>query len=302
MVLSLSPNWFLPCVGHFDTFCCRCRTESHVVAAYDYEFCTVAPHPKYMKLLYGGHLKNPRGGKSMEEVSNGVENCITVAFGVCNEKSRLVEINERLDDDNLAPAVTVPLTSRINVSGLQCIEIKPSDILKDHARVNLLFSIFDAKGKLSSSKLHDAMADSNMFADLLKKADLLFIMRSSRFQIHMKWKVKACQWSNRCLAWAKKNLALVAHWLVVACHLKEDISCLDESKCLLADPSGNKFLVCSNEELNQLGCYLYYNCNGGVWIHRGSATGEGGFGKRLKTHIERASSDRNDDDSRFYHS
>ena len=39
MVLSLSPNWFLPCVGHFDTFCCRCRTESHVVAAYDYEFC-----------------------------------------------------------------------------------------------------------------------------------------------------------------------------------------------------------------------------------------------------------------------
>jgi hypothetical protein len=29
--------------------------------------------------------------------------------------------------------------------------------------------------------------------------------------------------------------------------------------------------------------------------------GEGGFGKRLKTHLERASSDRNDDDSHFYH-
>ena len=53
---------------------------------------------------------------------------------------------------------------------------------------------------------------------------------------------------------------------------------------------------------NQLGCSLHYNCNESVWICSGSATGEGGFGKRLKTHLERALSDRNDDDSRFYHS
>ena len=146
------------------------------------------------------------------------------------------------------------------------------------------------------------MADANMFADVLKKADLLFVMLSSHFQNHVKRKVKVCQQSNRCLAWAKKNLALVACWMIVACHLKEDISCIDESKCLLANPSGNKFLVCSNEELQQLGCYLHYNRNEGIWIHSGSSTGEGGFGKRLKTHLERASSDRNDDDSRFYHS
>ena len=61
-------------------------------------------------------------------------------------------------------------------------------------------------------------------------------------------------------------------------------------------------MVCSNEELNQLGCYLHYNYNESVWICSGSAIGEGGFGKLLKTHLERASSDRNDDDSRFYHS
>jgi hypothetical protein len=65
---------------------------------------------------------------------------------------------------------------------------------------------------------------------------------------------------------------------------------------------GNNFLVCSNKELNQLGCYLHYNCNEGVWIRSGSATGECGFSKRLKTHLERALSDRKDDDSRFYHS
>jgi hypothetical protein len=61
-------------------------------------------------------------------------------------------------------------------------------------------------------------------------------------------------------------------------------------------------VVCSNEELNQLGSYLHYNRNESVWICSGSATGEGGFGKRLKKHLERASSDRNDDDSHFYHS
>jgi len=58
----------------------------------------------------------------MEEASNGVENCISVAYGVRNEKSCLVEFNERLD---VAVAVTVPVTSRIHLSGLYCIEIKP---------------------------------------------------------------------------------------------------------------------------------------------------------------------------------
>jgi hypothetical protein len=250
----------------------------------------IARHPKYMMLSDVRHLKNPRGGKSMEGASTGVENCISIAFGVCNEKSRLVEINKRLD---VAIVVTVAATSRILLYVLNCIEIKPSDIMKD--------SIFDANGKLSFTKWHDEMADANMFAEVLKKADLLFVMLSSCFQTHVKWKVKACQQSNRCLPWAKKNLALVACWMIVACYLKEDISCLDKSKCLLEDPSGNKFLVCSNEALNQLGCYLHYNRNESVWVPSGSATGEGGFGKRLKTHLERALSDRNDDDSRFYH-
>ena len=70
----------------------------------------------------------------MEEASTGVENCISVAFGVRNEKSRLVEMNERLD---VATAKTVSVVSRIHLSGLNSIEIKPSDIMKDHAMVEL---------------------------------------------------------------------------------------------------------------------------------------------------------------------
>jgi len=77
----------------------------------------IACHPKYMMLSDVGHLKNPRGGKLMEEASTGVENCISIAYGVRNEKTRfrLVEFNERLD---VAVAVTVPVTSRIHLSGL----------------------------------------------------------------------------------------------------------------------------------------------------------------------------------------
>jgi len=42
----------------------------------------IARHPKYIMLSDVGHLKNTRGGKSMEEASNGVENCISLLM-VC---------------------------------------------------------------------------------------------------------------------------------------------------------------------------------------------------------------------------
>jgi hypothetical protein len=75
---------------------------------------------------------------------------------------------------------------------LNCVEIKPSDILKDHAKVYLLFSTFDAKGKLCASEFCDARANSKMLVDILKMAGLLFVMLFSCFQTHVKQKVKAC--------------------------------------------------------------------------------------------------------------
>jgi hypothetical protein len=94
-----------------------------------------------------------------------------------------------------------------------------------------------------------------MLADILKKTgNLLIVMLSSCFQTHVKKKkMKACQQLNRCFPWVNKYPALVACWMIAASHLMEDISCLDESKRLLANSCGNNFLVCSNKELNQLG-------------------------------------------------
>ncbi len=44
----------------------------------------LAHHPKFTKISDVAHLKNPRGGKSIEEAKCGVDNCISVAFGVRN--------------------------------------------------------------------------------------------------------------------------------------------------------------------------------------------------------------------------
>ena len=84
-------------------------------------------------------------------------------------------------------------------------------------------------------------------------------------------------------------------------HIKKDISCLDETKCLLANPNMNKFLMCSEQTKNFFGCYLFFDMNEEVWIRSGSATGEGGFGKRIRAHEKRAQANKNDDNSRFYH-
>jgi hypothetical protein len=141
----------------------------------------VARHPKYTKLADVAHLKNPRGGKSMEDAANGVENCVSVAFGVRNEKSRLVDMNERHDDTSTT-AIAVPLTSRINLRGFNCVETKPSDILKDHAKVELLISTFDPNGKLNT------LTESELSTDILNKADLLFVLLKTRFNTHVKRK------------------------------------------------------------------------------------------------------------------
>jgi hypothetical protein len=169
----------------------------------------IAHHPKFMKISEVAHLKNPRGGKSIEEAKCGVDNCISVAFGVRNEKSRLLAITHLHDDTNVIGAnISAPLISRITLHG-NSTEIKSSDILQIRSKVELLLSIFDPKGKLITQDFHDAMMDDT--SEILPKADLLFAMLKARFQTHIKNKVKLCQQKNMCLSWASKNLDLWQH-------------------------------------------------------------------------------------------
>jgi hypothetical protein len=171
----------------------------------------------------------------MEEATYGVENCISVAFRVRNLKSCMLANMERQEQNVVA--LSVPLTSRINLYDLNGEDIKPSDILKDQTMVDLLVHVVDPHGKLNT------LTDNELSVEILNKANLLFELSKARFHTHVKRKVKPCHQSNRCLSWANKNLAFVACWMIVVSHLREDISCLDKSKCLLANPCGNNFLV-----------------------------------------------------------
>jgi hypothetical protein len=44
--------------------------------------------------------------------------------------------------------------------------------------------------------------------------------------------VRPEQQTHPCLSWAKKNLAIVAAWMIVASQLKNDITHIDNSPCL----------------------------------------------------------------------
>ncbi len=136
----------------------------------------IARHPKYKKLSDVAHLKNPRGGKSIEEATHGVENCISVAFGVRNLKSRLLANMERQEQD--IAALLVLLTSRINLYYSNGEDIKPSDILKDQTMVDLLVHVFDPNGKLNT------LTDTKLLVDILNKANLLFVLLKARFHTH----------------------------------------------------------------------------------------------------------------------
>ena len=88
----------------------------------------IARHPKLMKISEVAHLKNPREGKSIKEANCGVDNCISVAYGVRNEKSRLLAITYLHDDPNVIGAdISAPLISRITLHG-NSTERKPSNI------------------------------------------------------------------------------------------------------------------------------------------------------------------------------
>jgi hypothetical protein len=137
--------------------------------------------------------------------------------------------------------------------------------------VELMMSTFD-----SSNQAVDVSTEAS-----LAMADLLYIRLKSRLQIHINKRVRHEHQTNTCLHWSKKNLAIVAVWMIVASQLK-DITHLDNSKCLLASPTACQFLLCSNELSSRNGCYLHYDRNDGIWIRSGSATGVGGIAGRLK--------------------
>ena len=94
-------------------------------------------------------------------------------------------------------------------------------------------------------------------------------------------------------------LSVVAACMVMFGHVKDNISRLNESKCLLVKLSNNFFLM-TNAEADLWGCYLLWDTVKYKWIRSGKATGDSGIKRCNKEHKRRAESDENDDNTELY--
>jgi len=260
-----------------------------------------ARHPTMTNPTSTKHLKKPRGKAGLEEALAGTENLISVAYSVRMEKSRASEV-ELVSENQVAeltPTYMPPPIDRISI-GPPMQDISPSLILNNPSTLDVLLRMMDSRDILPKTTAFHARPVTPSTAKLMDKADLLFMLLKVRLTSHIQKRVKVELRTHWSLELARRNLAVVAAYMVYVDHLLRDIQCAGELDCLLSNPSGNKFLVVSDQTRSFFGCYLHFDANKGVWIRSGSAVGEGGFGKRFRTHESRAKQDTCDDDSQFY--
>ena len=246
-------------------------------------------------------LPHPNGKKSIADAKQGIRNALRVAFDLRAEPSQVLLAHlgdNSVHDDELLPTTTeaddspllIEVVLRPELHGI----VQPSDKLADEATFNLIMLTFDRNKKMACSITYPPTSN------LLQKADCLYTHLKMRLRVHTTTRVNADRQNNKCLSWARRNLAVVAAYMIIADHVVTDLTCVDEFGCLLRPPTGNSFLICANEELSLLGCYLHYDTNKSIWVRSGSAAGVGGFGQRLEQHKKRAESDTNPDNSQFY--
>ncbi|KAL7550730.1 hypothetical protein ACHAWF_014800 [Thalassiosira exigua] len=282
----------------------QCKLEHFaVLLAPELQDFIIARHSTFTKKAQLKHLKKPR--TALSDAKQGQENLVSVAFAVRGQQSKLITSegeNEELEEQGTAASNNARVSIRILLRP-DLEHIQPSAILSDPAKLIVMCTLFDRDGKYLKADFlirPNTETATESIAALFAKADLLFSALKRRFVAHIKRRVKYSQQSNPCLAWATKNLAVVAAWMLFVHHSKKNISCLDDSKCLLAKPD-NQFLLVANSERNKLGAYLFFDDNDGEYIRSGSAMGESGMGGRIDQHLKRAKSHENSDNSSFYH-
>ena len=98
-----------------------------------------------------------------------------------------------------------------------------------------------------------------------KKAMIVNILQH-RLSTHLDRRLKDNPMKKKhwCIEWIRKNISICASVMIYFRMIKNDVSCLDDSKTLLAGPEC--YLPVHNEEKYLQGAYLYYDYNDRVWI------------------------------------
>ena len=245
---------------------------------------------KYPKLY---HPKN-----ALEQALNGERNAVSVAYEVRGKRSRLLAAAAEADNEdetngNQSESVdtSLDLPTPIQVTLYPSNNnIKPSTLLANSNWIDSVRQLFDSQGLMIQVETFDtAMADA-----------LFTSLSTCRLRNHLRLKVKLSKQSHWCWTWAQKNLSVVAAYMILFSHSKKDITRIHESESLLSHPNANKFLLCTNNEGNLQGCYLYYNNHGEKFIRSGKVTGNSrSFITRHLEHKKGAGSN-NASDSTFY--
>ncbi|EJK76050.1 hypothetical protein THAOC_02207, partial [Thalassiosira oceanica] len=107
------------------------------------------------------------------------------------------------------------------------------------------------------------------------KADLLLKILRERYKAHVQNRIsKKSKRNHWVMKLACKNLNVVAAVMVMADHVKEDITCIQEADCILAS-SSNNFIPCRSHPKRQ-GVYGYYDNNRGCFVRSGKSSSRAG--------------------------
>lgn len=195
------------------------------------------------------------------------------------------------EENNIVESAT-PTTSGIAEITLQnedASEVRPSELLGCSEWLNTVCELFSI-----DLTVPDAIA--NITEEDKEKADLLVKILKGRLHAFMnKRNVDGAKRNHWAIQLAIKNLSFVAAYMVLVDHVKSDLSCLDETQCLLTH-NQNRLLLCQSFN-DYEGAYLYWDTNNGRFIRSGKVCGRG-FHARHSEHLREAG--KNNPKSDFY--
>ena len=252
----------------------------------------VARHETYTTLSKTQkELYHPK--TALQDALDGTVNCVSVAFACREKKSKVLaamaELEETSNTTEDSPATISTFSIVLDPSSNW---VAAGDLLLDASWLSRICEVFDPQDKLLRQEITD---------DTVKKATLLCsLLRTRLHSDRYLRRVKLEKRLHWCLEWAAENLSIFAAYMVLFGHVKKNIACLGELRCLLAKPNGNNFLMATNSEGKLFGGYLVFDTNDDEWVRAGKSTNEDGCAGRWAEHKTKAKSARNDSDCLFY--
>ncbi len=234
----------------------------------------------------------PKTKGTYEEASRGLRNRILVAFQCRNKPNNLDgELPHNLDEEIDDSDDTIQLYDRVTVHTVdECNDnnsVSPSELLRNQSWIQSAVKLFCLEEYTPSCFKSDAPLDDRQKkekAELLTKADILVKMLRQRLKDHIKNRAESRR-DHWVWNFSRKNLAVVAAYMILAGHIKTRIACVKGDGSLLF-PNENKFAPCQMQPKYE-GCYLFFDSNECVFIRSGKVTG-GGVESRMIQHKKAA--------------